>query len=162
MFTNFETDSADFKDEESRIKYLTMIVDAVTHLHSLDVQVNPMNVLAGLEPENTNILLQGLAKATIKAQSSMIDALLYELESDAAENEREDVDVVGGSVPLTSPQSEDSPKHVADAAGEPLSSLTSESSPATMIPPPQPCLGGQGAARSTSPTLVRMSAAVCA
>ena len=75
-----------------------MIVDAVTHLHSLDVQVNPMNVLAGLEPENTNILLQGLAKAAIKAQSSMIDALLYELESDAAENEREDVDVVSGSV----------------------------------------------------------------
>ena len=63
ILTDFDLDSANFKDKESKVAYLTKIINAVSAVVG-PLQVKPLKIVAGLEPENTNVLLQGLAKAS--------------------------------------------------------------------------------------------------
>ena len=62
VLTDFDMDSGNFKDKESKVNYLTKVIAAVSAAVG-PVPVKPLKIVAGLEPENTNLLLQGLAKA---------------------------------------------------------------------------------------------------
>eukprot|EP00285_Hemiselmis_virescens_P014990 CAMPEP_0173378580 /NCGR_PEP_ID=MMETSP1356-20130122/1726_1 /TAXON_ID=77927 ORGANISM="Hemiselmis virescens, Strain PCC157" /NCGR_SAMPLE_ID=MMETSP1356 /ASSEMBLY_ACC=CAM_ASM_000847 /LENGTH=294 /DNA_ID=CAMNT_0014331689 /DNA_START=11 /DNA_END=895 /DNA_ORIENTATION=- len=61
--TDHDQDSNNFKDKESKIAYLTKVIGFVTDAVG-PIAVKPQKIVAGLEPENTNAWLQGLAKAS--------------------------------------------------------------------------------------------------
>lgn len=51
------------QDKESKVAYLQKIIDCVSFALGLKIQIRPSKVVAGLEPESTNIFLQHLAAA---------------------------------------------------------------------------------------------------
>eukprot|EP01138_Halocafeteria_seosinensis_P014692 gb/GECG01014997.1/.p1 GENE.gb/GECG01014997.1/~~gb/GECG01014997.1/.p1 ORF type:complete len:754 (+),score=167.00 gb/GECG01014997.1/:1-2262(+) len=70
LLSEEQKDSQNVKQKEEKIKFLTQLVDVVgIHLRTL-VPANPAKIVAGLEPEKTNMLLQLLA---IAAQSGAAD-----------------------------------------------------------------------------------------
>ncbi|KAJ1494411.1 microtubule-binding protein MIP-T3-domain-containing protein [Baffinella frigidus] len=64
ILTDFDLDSGNFKDKDSKVAYLNKIIGAVSEAAGTPLQVKPLKIVAGLEPELTNELLQALAKAS--------------------------------------------------------------------------------------------------
>eukprot|EP00960_Hanusia_phi_P067477 766639-Hanusia_phi.AAC.5 len=62
ILTDFDLDSGNFKDKDSKVAWLNKVIGAVSDAVG-PVTVRPLKIVAGLEPENTNALLQALAKA---------------------------------------------------------------------------------------------------
>jgi TRAF3-interacting protein 1 len=62
VLSDYDLDSGNFKDKESKIAYLNKVIGAVSDAVGA-VAVKPLKIVAGLEPENTNALLQALARA---------------------------------------------------------------------------------------------------
>ena len=70
-FTPEELDSGSFANTEAKLSFLQKWIDLVAATNSVDLSsVNPKKIAAGLEPENTNTLLQQFAYAA----ASGIDA----------------------------------------------------------------------------------------
>lgn len=71
-FNDDEMDHKNIKDTKSKLKFLTKLINIVAIARNnpgLNSQVNPKKIAAGLEPENTNILLQELARAAASGVS---------------------------------------------------------------------------------------------
>ena len=63
LFEGPMLDSKGIKDKESKIKYLTTLIDCVGNSLGRPIDVNPKKIVAGHEPEKTNALLQALYEA---------------------------------------------------------------------------------------------------
>jgi len=63
LYSADELDSANIKDKESKISYLNKIIDAVSIACNAPVPAKPLKIVAGLNPEDTNVFLQMLAQA---------------------------------------------------------------------------------------------------
>lgn len=70
LYNDFELDSANMKEKNQKITYLDKMVVCVGLCLGKDVDVRSAKIVAGLEPENTNIFLQCLAQA---ASNSSLD-----------------------------------------------------------------------------------------
>ncbi|KAF1328674.1 Traf3-interacting protein, partial [Globisporangium splendens] len=63
LYNDFELNSANMKEKNQKITYLDKMVARVGLCLGKDVDVRSAKIVAGLEPENTNIFLQYLAQA---------------------------------------------------------------------------------------------------
>lgn len=63
LYNDFEADSANLKEKHHKIAYLDKMIVCVGQAVGKDVDVRAAKIVAGLEPENTNLLLQALAQA---------------------------------------------------------------------------------------------------
>lgn len=70
LYNDFELDSANMKEKNQKITYLDKMVVCVGQCLGKDIDVRSAKIVAGLEPENTNIFLQALAQA---ASNSSLD-----------------------------------------------------------------------------------------
>ncbi|KAJ0402160.1 hypothetical protein ATCC90586_007946 [Pythium insidiosum] len=70
LYNDFELDSANIKEKHQKTAYLDKMIVCVGAALGKDVDVRSAKIVAGLEPENTNIFLQELARA---ASNSALD-----------------------------------------------------------------------------------------
>lgn len=63
LYTAQELDSSTIQDKDGKIMYLTKIIDVVSAQLGEPVPARPAKIVAGLEPENTNVFLQMLGRA---------------------------------------------------------------------------------------------------
>lgn len=63
LYNDFELGSANLKDKPQKTVFLDKMIVCVGQCLGKDVDVRSSKIVAGLEPENTNLLLQGLAQA---------------------------------------------------------------------------------------------------
>ncbi|XP_066260615.1 TRAF3-interacting protein 1-like [Euwallacea similis] len=62
LFSEAELISDNVKEKDTKIAFLTKLIDAVKTVSKTDLKVRPSKIVAGLEPVETNILLQTIAK----------------------------------------------------------------------------------------------------
>ncbi|CAG9760214.1 unnamed protein product [Ceutorhynchus assimilis] len=65
-----ELNSDNVKEKEAKLAFLTKLIEAIKVLSKTDLKVRPSKIVAGLEPTETNILLQTIAKCIDKKISS--------------------------------------------------------------------------------------------
>merc|ERR1719473_2155885 len=71
LYADDETDSAAIKEKPQKIAFLEKIVKLIgVQLNTYTTDIKPAKIVSGLEPENTNRLLQLLALAATKAPDS--------------------------------------------------------------------------------------------
>ncbi|KAG2997937.1 hypothetical protein PC121_g20537, partial [Phytophthora cactorum] len=63
LYNDFESGSANLKDKPQKTAFLDKMIVCVGQCLGEDVDVRSSKIVAGLEPENTNLLLQSLAQA---------------------------------------------------------------------------------------------------
>jgi len=63
LYTEAECDSANVTDKEAKVAFLDKIIRHVEATMGEETGCKPSKVVAGLEPEATNVFLQGLARA---------------------------------------------------------------------------------------------------
>ncbi|KAG2509853.1 hypothetical protein BBO99_00009103 [Phytophthora kernoviae] len=63
LYNDFELASANLKDKTQKTAFLDKMIVCVGQCTGKDVDVRSAKIVAGLEPENTNLLLQGIAQA---------------------------------------------------------------------------------------------------
>ncbi|XP_046740554.1 TRAF3-interacting protein 1 isoform X2 [Diprion similis] len=70
LFTEDELNSENIKDKDTKLAYLTKLIDVVKLITGNNLMVRPSKVIAGHEPTRTNELLQAIGKALDKKISS--------------------------------------------------------------------------------------------
>ncbi|KAJ3168463.1 TRAF3-interacting protein 1 [Geranomyces variabilis] len=70
LYSAEEMNHENVKEKEAKIAYLTKIIDCVGISTGVEIKCNPLKIVAGMEPEETNFLLQLLGKAVIKKVDS--------------------------------------------------------------------------------------------
>ncbi|KAI9013117.1 microtubule-binding protein MIP-T3-domain-containing protein [Gaertneriomyces semiglobifer] len=70
LYDEIEANSENVKEKEAKVSYLTKIIDVVGMSTGVYVAANPLKIVAGLEPEETNAFLQLFAKAVLKKVDS--------------------------------------------------------------------------------------------
>ena len=70
LYSADEMDSKNVTSKEAKIAFLQKVIDCVSILSGENLAVRPNKVIAGHEPENTNDLLQKIARCIRKNQSS--------------------------------------------------------------------------------------------
>ncbi|XP_064211466.1 TRAF3-interacting protein 1 isoform X2 [Tribolium castaneum] len=83
LFTEEELNSENVKEKEAKVAFLTKLIDAVKAITNTDLAVRPSKIVAGLEPTETNILLQTIGKAIEKKVDS--SEYVKQLQSDKNE-----------------------------------------------------------------------------
>ncbi|VEN42683.1 unnamed protein product [Callosobruchus maculatus] len=63
LFTDDELRNENITDKDAKIAFLNKLIDAVKTVTKTDLPVRASKIVAGLEPTNTNILLQTIGKA---------------------------------------------------------------------------------------------------
>lgn len=63
LYNAFEADSVNLKEKHHKTTYLDKMIVCVSQTLGREIDVRSAKVVAGLEPENTNLLLQALAQA---------------------------------------------------------------------------------------------------
>eukprot|EP00968_Pinguiococcus_pyrenoidosus_P007099 scaffold470_cov257-Pinguiococcus_pyrenoidosus.AAC.14 len=78
LFSEEEMDSANVRDKQSKITYLEKIIRLVGMQLNTLVSARPSKIVAGHEPENTNVLLQllGLCATKVPDSSAAVAAIL--------------------------------------------------------------------------------------
>ncbi|XP_055617283.1 TRAF3-interacting protein 1 [Toxorhynchites rutilus septentrionalis] len=86
LYTPEELVSDNIKDREAKIAYLQKLIDVTKIVTGKELKVRPSKVVAGLEPEKTNELLQAIGHALDKKlDSSSAVSIINEKASDGAE-----------------------------------------------------------------------------
>lgn len=70
LYTEFELNSSNVKDKDSKVNFLNKIIDTVAEVTGRPKAAKSLKVVAGLEPENTNAFLQQLAEAATTSDGS--------------------------------------------------------------------------------------------
>lgn len=70
LYKDIELSAKDIQDKEQKVTYLTKIIDVVGLVLGEHVPARPLKIVAGLEPENTNVFLQMLGKAARKSSGA--------------------------------------------------------------------------------------------
>ncbi|ETV94851.1 hypothetical protein H310_11515 [Aphanomyces invadans] len=63
LYTDYELDSANVKEKHQKLQFLDKMVYCTGQCHGKEIDVRSAKIVAGLEPENTNIFLTELALA---------------------------------------------------------------------------------------------------
>ncbi|EEY62067.1 TRAF3-interacting protein, putative [Phytophthora infestans T30-4] len=90
LYNDFELGSANLKDKSQKTAFLDKMIVCVGQCLSKDFDVRSSKIVAGLEPENTNLLLQGLAqvaKDTSLDWNKAVQTALARVSSFTAEGE---------------------------------------------------------------------------
>ncbi|GJQ66299.1 hypothetical protein Trydic_g4345 [Trypoxylus dichotomus] len=66
LYSESELISDNVKEKDLKIVFLTKLIEAVKHITGIDLKVKPTKVIAGLEPFETNKLLQAIGYALDK------------------------------------------------------------------------------------------------
>ncbi|KAI8853118.1 microtubule-binding protein MIP-T3-domain-containing protein [Chytridium lagenaria] len=66
LYDDSEMNSENVKEKEAKVAYLLKMVDCVGMVTGVEIKVNPLKIVAGLDPEETNAFLQMLGKAVMK------------------------------------------------------------------------------------------------
>uniref|UniRef100_A0AAR5P1Y3 TRAF3-interacting protein 1 n=2 Tax=Dendroctonus ponderosae TaxID=77166 RepID=A0AAR5P1Y3_DENPD len=66
LFSDDELNSEKVKEKEAKVAFLTKLIEAVKAVSKVDLKVRPSKVVAGLEPTETNVLLQTIGKCIEK------------------------------------------------------------------------------------------------
>ncbi|KAF7280000.1 hypothetical protein GWI33_006516 [Rhynchophorus ferrugineus] len=66
LFNNDELIYENIKDKEAKIAFLTKLIDAVKYISKTELKTRPSKIVAGLEPVETNLLLQTIGKCIDK------------------------------------------------------------------------------------------------
>ncbi|OQR97060.1 TRAF3-interacting protein [Achlya hypogyna] len=69
LYTDYELDSANIKEKHQKLQFLDKMIYCTGQCHGRDIDVRSAKIVAGLEPENTNLFLAELAAAA--ANSSL-------------------------------------------------------------------------------------------
>ena len=73
LFTGAEVDAGAIKDKDGKVSWLSKIIDCVAIDSNFASEIpvaRPVKIVAGLEPELTNLFLQALAKAATKGDGA--------------------------------------------------------------------------------------------
>lgn len=70
LFTPEELDSAQVKEKQAKMDYLTKIISCLNYVSGETLDIRPSKVIAGLEPECTNAFLQTLGSCATSQSSS--------------------------------------------------------------------------------------------
>ncbi|XP_055526296.1 TRAF3-interacting protein 1 [Wyeomyia smithii] len=97
LYTLEELNSDNFKEREAKIAYLQKLIDATKAITGKELKVRPSKVIAGLEPEKTNELLQVIGYALEKKLSSSSVVQSYHDKKAKETNGEEVIPVVNGS-----------------------------------------------------------------
>ena len=73
LFEEAELDSKQVNERDQKIQFLSKMVALVELMTNEKIDVKPAKIVAGLEPENTNLFLQSM----FRAATSGIDSLPY-------------------------------------------------------------------------------------
>ncbi|CAG9834614.1 unnamed protein product [Diabrotica balteata] len=73
LYSDYELVSDNVKDKDAKVAFLNKLIDAIKSLSDNNLSVRASKIVAGLEPTNTNLLLQALAKSI----ESNIDSTQY-------------------------------------------------------------------------------------
>ncbi|XP_072388125.1 uncharacterized protein IFT54 [Diabrotica undecimpunctata] len=73
LYSDYELVSDNVKDKDAKVAFLNKLIDAIKSLSDNNLSVRASKIVAGLEPTNTNLLLQALAKSV----ESNIDSTQY-------------------------------------------------------------------------------------
>ncbi|XP_050297469.1 TRAF3-interacting protein 1 [Anthonomus grandis grandis] len=82
LFTEVELNSENVKEKEAKVAFLNKLIDAVKTVSKTELKVRSSKIVAGLEPTETNILLQTIAKCIDKK----IDTTDYVKKVNSGEN----------------------------------------------------------------------------
>ncbi|XP_076825116.1 TRAF3-interacting protein 1-like [Clavelina lepadiformis] len=74
LFTDEEMDSKNVTAKEDKINFLQKVIDCVTLVGGNTLSARPSKIIAGHEPENSNELLQSMARC-IRKKLSSVDAV---------------------------------------------------------------------------------------
>ncbi|KAI4468474.1 traf3-interacting protein 1 [Holotrichia oblita] len=101
MYTESELISDNVKERDLKIAFLTKLIDAIKILTEIELKVKPTKIIAGLEPSETNKLLQAIGYALDKK----IDSTEYIKKID------ENVEISKGTEQLLNTEQEHHLKH---------------------------------------------------
>lgn len=86
LFNEFESNSLNIKDKDTKISYLTKLIDVVKLITGNELAVKPSKIVSGQEPIKTNELLQAIGKALDKKISSSEAIEHYKKSSEKKKN----------------------------------------------------------------------------
>ncbi|KAI8901222.1 microtubule-binding protein MIP-T3-domain-containing protein [Globomyces pollinis-pini] len=66
LYDENEMNSENYKDKDSKVMFLTKMIDCMKFATGVELKVNPLKIVAGLEPEETNVFLQLIGKVVLK------------------------------------------------------------------------------------------------
>ncbi|KAJ3315861.1 TRAF3-interacting protein 1 [Boothiomyces sp. JEL0838] len=66
LYSENEFNSENIKEKDAKVSFLTKIIDCSRLATGAEIKANPLKIVAGLEPEETNIFLQIMGKIAIK------------------------------------------------------------------------------------------------
>lgn len=73
LYSQEELKQENYKDKETKVAFLQKIIDGLRLATKAELKVNPLKIVAGLEFQETNLMLQLLAKAVLKKVSCSVD-----------------------------------------------------------------------------------------
>lgn len=123
------------KAKDDKVNYLTKIINCVGISCGTNMPARPLKIVAGLEPENTNVFLQMLAKASQMGDSSAVVQRVLAGESMPAASGAPEPPPPAAAAEPPPPAAEPTPPPPEPAAPEPAQPPPTE--PAAP-PPPEP------------------------
>ncbi|KAI9347971.1 microtubule-binding protein MIP-T3-domain-containing protein [Zopfochytrium polystomum] len=66
LYDDAEMVSDNVKEKDAKVSYLLKMIDLVGLLSGIEVKANPLKIVAGMDPEETNFMLQLLGKIVLK------------------------------------------------------------------------------------------------
>ncbi|KAJ3313309.1 TRAF3-interacting protein 1 [Blyttiomyces sp. JEL0837] len=66
LYDDNEMVSDNVKDKDAKVAYLLKMVDCTGLATGVEVKANPLKIVAGMDPEDTNLMLQLMGKAILK------------------------------------------------------------------------------------------------
>ena len=100
LYNEFESDSSKVTDKAAKVEYLAKMVKLVGMQLNTIVEARPAKIVSGLEPNNTNRLLQLLAVAASSAPNSERAVRAVLAYFPAEQNEEHKIGAMSQKVPL--------------------------------------------------------------
>ncbi|CAD8101136.1 unnamed protein product [Paramecium primaurelia] len=70
LYTNDELDGNSYDNKDKKLLFLQKIIDLTSMMLKEEIAAKPGKIAAGLEPENTNLLLQAIYRAAVSGKNS--------------------------------------------------------------------------------------------
>ncbi|KAJ3210235.1 TRAF3-interacting protein 1 [Entophlyctis luteolus] len=66
LYSETEMNSDNVKEKDAKVAYLLKMIDCIGMVTNVDIKANPLKIVAGMDPEDTNAFLQLIAKVVLK------------------------------------------------------------------------------------------------
>ncbi|CAK57360.1 unnamed protein product (macronuclear) [Paramecium tetraurelia] len=70
LYTTDELDGNSYDNKDKKLMFLQKIIDLTSMMLKEEIAAKPGKIAAGLEPENTNLLLQAIYRAAVSGKNS--------------------------------------------------------------------------------------------